>query len=203
EKVRVATKALAAGIGVKGLMNVQYGLKDNQLYVIEANPRASRTVPFVSKATGVALAKAASRIMLGATIAELKEEGMLPSSYDGGSLPLEHPIAVQQAALASIRFRRAVGAMLDTVLSPDMKSTGEVMGLADNFGAAYYKALIVGFMKMPKEGSIFVSVANRDKRNLSFPIQRLSDMGYKIFATTGTASVLRRNGIECETVKKS
>lgn len=203
EKVRVATKALAAGIGVKGLMNVQYGLKDNQLYVIEANPRASRTVPFVSKATGVALAKAASRIMLGATIAELKEEGMLPSSYDGGSLPLEHPIAVKEAVLPFNRFRSANGSMLDTVLSPEMKSTGEVMGLADNFGAAYYKALIAGFMKMPKEGSIFVSVANRDKRNLSFPIQRLSDMGYKIFATTGTASVLRRNGIECETVKKS
>src|SRR5690625_2977480 len=203
EKVRVATKALAAGIGVKGLMNVQYGLKDNQLYVIEANPRASRTVPFVSKATGVALAKAASRIVLGATIAELKEEGMLPSSYDGGSLPLEHPIAVKEAVLPFNRFRSADGSMLDTVLSPEMKSTGEVMGLADNFGAAYYKALIAGFMKMPKEGSIFVSVANRDKRNLSFPIQRLSDMGYKIFATTGTASVLRRNGIECETVKKS
>jgi carbamoyl-phosphate synthase large subunit len=203
EKVRVATKALAAGIGVKGLMNVQYGLKDNQLYVIEANPRASRTVPFVSKATGVALAKAASRIMLGATIAELKEEGILPSSYDGGSLPLEHPIAVKEAVLPFNRFRSADGSMLDTVLSPEMKSTGEVMGLADNFGAAYYKALIAGFMKMPKEGSIFVSVANRDKRNLSFPIQRLSDMGYKIFATTGTASVLRRNGIECETVKKS
>ena len=203
EKVRVATKALAAGIGVKGLMNVQYGLKDNQLYVIEANPRASRTVPFVSKATGVALAKAASRIMLGATIAELKEEGMLPSSYDGGSLPLEHPIAVKEAVLPFNRFRSADGSMLDTVLSPEMKSTGEVMGLADNFGAAYYKALIAGFMKMPKEGSIFVSVANRDKRNLTFPIQRLSDMGYKIFATTGTASVLRRNGIECETVKKS
>src|SRR5690625_1149468 len=109
EKVRVATKALAAGIGVKGLMNVQYGLKDNQLYVIEANPRASRTVPFVSKATGVALAKAASRIMLGATIAELKEEGMLPSSYDGGSLPLEHPIAVKEAVLPFRSEERRVG----------------------------------------------------------------------------------------------
>mgnify|MGYP002512304993 FL=1 len=203
EKVRHATKELAAGIGVKGLMNVQYGLKDNQLYVIEANPRASRTVPFVSKATGVQLAKAASRVMMGSTIAELKEEGMLPFNYDGGSLPLEHPIAVKEAVLPFNRFRSADGSMLDTVLSPEMKSTGEVMGLADNFGAAYYKALIAGFMKMPKEGSIFVSVANRDKRNLSFPIQRLSDMGYKIFATTGTASVLRRNGIECETVKKS
>ena len=203
EKVRHATKALAAGIGVKGLMNVQYGLKDNQLYVIEANPRASRTVPFVSKATGVQLAKAAARIMLGSTIAELKAEGMLPNSYDGGSLPLEHPIAVKEAVLPFNRFRAPNGSMLDTVLSPEMKSTGEVMGLADNFGAAYYKALIAGFMKMPKEGSIFVSVANRDKRNLTFPIQRLADMGYKIFATTGTASILRRNGIECETVKKS
>ncbi|APT82710.1 carbamoyl-phosphate synthase large subunit [Corynebacterium ammoniagenes] len=203
EKVRYATKALAEGIGVKGLMNVQYGLKDNQLYVIEANPRASRTVPFVSKATGVQLAKAASRIMLGSTIMELKAEGMLPSTYDGGSLPLEHPIAVKEAVLPFNRFRSADGSMLDTVLSPEMKSTGEVMGLADNFGAAYYKALIAGFMKMPKEGSIFVSVSNRDKRNLTFPIQRLADMGYKIFATTGTASILRRNGIACETVKKS
>ncbi|WP_313548100.1 carbamoyl-phosphate synthase large subunit [Corynebacterium sp.] len=203
EKVRHATKELAAGIGVKGLMNVQYGLKDNQLYVIEANPRASRTVPFVSKATGVQLAKAASRVMMGFTIAELKEEGMLPSNYDGGSLPLEHPIAVKEAVLPFNRFRSADGSMLDTILSPEMKSTGEVMGLAENFGAAYYKALIAGFMKMPKEGSIFVSVANRDKRNLTFPIQRLADMGYKIFATTGTASILRRNGIECETVKKS
>lgn len=203
EKVRHATKELAAGIGVKGLMNVQYGLKDNQLYVIEANPRASRTVPFVSKATGVQLAKAASRVMMGSTIAELKAEGMLPSNYDGGSLPLEHPIAVKEAVLPFNRFRSADGSMLDTILSPEMKSTGEVMGLAENFGAAYYKALIAGFMKMPKEGSIFVSVANRDKRNLTFPIQRLADMGYKIFATTGTASILRRNGIECETVKKS
>ena len=209
EKVRVATKALAAGIGVKGLMNVQYGLKDNQLYVIEANPRASRTVPFVSKATGVALAKAASRIMLGATIAELKEEGMLPSSYDGGSLPLEHPIAVKEAVLPFNRFRSADGSMLDTVLSPEMKSTGEQSAQAwpITLGAGPLHAALSDlrewFMKMPKEGSIFVSVANRDKRNLSFPIQRLSDMGYKIFATTGTASVLRRNGIECETVKKS
>ena len=203
EKVRHATKQLAAGIGVKGLMNVQYGLKDNTLYVIEANPRASRTVPFVSKATGVQLAKAASRVMMGSTIAELKAEGMLPSNYDGGSLPLEHPIAVKEAVLPFNRFRAADGSMLDTVLSPEMKSTGEVMGLADNFGAAYYKALIAGFMNMPKEGSIFVSVANRDKRNLIFPIQRLADMGYTIFATTGTASILRRNGIECQTVKKS
>src|SRR5699024_7267853 len=150
--------ALAAGTGLTSFLYVQYRLQETQLFVIAANPRASRTVPFVSNATGEARAKAASRIMLGATIAELKEECMLPSSYDGGSLPLEHPIAVKEAVLPFNRFRSADGSMLDTVLSPEMKSTGEVMGLADNFGAAYYKALIAGFMKMPKEGSIFVSV---------------------------------------------
>ncbi|MEX3505923.1 carbamoyl-phosphate synthase large subunit [Corynebacterium sp. LK2590] len=203
EKVRESTRKLAEGIGVKGLMNVQYALKDNVLYIIEANPRASRTVPFVSKATGVQLAKAAARIMMGATIAELRAEGMLPESYDGGALPMEHPLAVKEAVLPFNRFRRPDGSMLDTLLSPEMKSTGEVMGLADNFGAAYFKAETAGFAKLPKEGSVFVSVANRDKRTLIFPIHRLSTMGYKILATAGTASILRRNGIECESVLKS
>src|SRR5699024_5864329 len=137
EKVRQSTRALALGIGVKGLMNVQYALKDDILYVIEANPRASRTAPFVSKATGVHLAKAASRIAVGATIAELRAEGMIPTGYDGGSLPLDAPIAVKEAVLPFNRFRRPDGRSLDTLLSPEMKSTGEVMGLADNFGAAY------------------------------------------------------------------
>ncbi|MEX3514084.1 MULTISPECIES: carbamoyl-phosphate synthase large subunit [unclassified Corynebacterium] len=203
EKVRVSTRKLAEGIGVKGLMNVQYALKDDVLYIIEANPRASRTVPFVSKATGVQLAKAAARIMMGATIADLRAEGMLPESYDGGALPMEHPLAVKEAVLPFNRFRRPDGSMLDTLLSPEMKSTGEVMGLADNFGAAYFKAETAGFAKLPKEGSVFVSVANRDKRTLIFPIHRLSTMGYKILATAGTASILRRNGIECESVLKS
>ena len=139
-KVRESTAALAHGIGVRGLINVQFALKDDILYVIEANPRASRTVPFVSKATGVPLAKAASRIMLGATIAELQEEDMIPTSHDGGSLPLDAPIAVKEAVLPFTRFRRPDGSMLDSLLSPEMKSTGEVMGLADNFGAAYAKA---------------------------------------------------------------
>ncbi|NLF91648.1 MAG: ATP-grasp domain-containing protein, partial [Corynebacterium marinum] len=203
EKVRESTKALAHGIGVKGLMNVQFALKDDILYVIEANPRASRTVPFVSKATGVHLAKAASRIMLGATLAELKDEGMIPTDYDGGSLPLEHPIAVKEAVLPFNRFRRADGTMLDTLLSPEMKSTGEVMGLADNFGAAYAKAEEAAFGKLPTEGRVFVSVANRDKRTLIFPIQRLSSLGFTLLATAGTAAMLRRNGIECETVLKA
>ena len=127
-KVRESTAALAHGIGVRGLINVQFALKDDILYVIEANPRASRTVPFVSKATGVPLAKAASRIMLGATIAELQEEGMIPTSHDGGSLPLDAPIAVKEAVLPFTRFRRPDGSMLDSLLSPEMKSTGEVMG---------------------------------------------------------------------------
>ncbi|HKM25176.1 MAG TPA: carbamoyl-phosphate synthase large subunit, partial [Corynebacterium sp.] len=166
EKVRESTRALAHGIGVKGLMNVQFALKDDILYVIEANPRASRTVPFVSKATGVHLAKAASRIMMGATLAELREEGMIPTDYDGGSLPLDHPIAVKEAVLPFNRFRTEDGSMLDTLLSPEMKSTGEVMGLADNFGAAFAKAEAAAFGELPTEGRIFVSVANRDKRTL-------------------------------------
>lgn len=203
EKVRRSTEALAHGIGVQGLMNVQFALKDDILYVIEANPRASRTVPFVSKATGVPLAKAASRIMMGSTIAELKQEGMLPSTYDGGALPDGHPIAVKQAVLPFNRFRRFDGKMLDTLLSPEMKSTGEVMGLASNFGAAYLKGEISAYVKLPKEGTIFVSVANRDKRTLILPIQHLASMGYKILATSGTGSILSRNGIDCEIVPKA
>ncbi|WP_295803793.1 carbamoyl-phosphate synthase large subunit [uncultured Corynebacterium sp.] len=202
DKVRESTRRLAHGIGVKGLMNVQYALKDDTLYVIEANPRASRTVPFVSKATGVPLAKAAARVMLGASIAELREEGIIPSNYDGGSLPLEHPIAVKEAVLPFNRFRRPDGQLLDTLLSPEMKSTGEVMGLADNFGAAYAKGEMAAFGELPTEGTVFVSVANRDKRTLIFPIQRLAYMGYTIVATDGTAQMLRRNGVECEVATK-
>ncbi|MFN1824282.1 carbamoyl-phosphate synthase large subunit [Corynebacterium diphtheriae] len=202
ENVRRSTEALAHGIGVKGLMNVQYALKDDTLYVIEANPRASRTVPFVSKATGVHLAKAAARIMTGATIPELQAEGMIPTGYDGGSLPENSPIAVKEAVLPFNRFRRPDGTMLDTLLSPEMKSTGEVMGLADNFGAAYAKAEQAAFGALPTEGTVFVSVANRDKRTLIFPIQRLASLGFRVLATSGTAGMLRRNGIECEVVLK-
>ncbi|ARU46229.1 carbamoyl-phosphate synthase large subunit [Corynebacterium silvaticum] len=202
ETVRRSTEALAHGIGVRGLMNVQYALKDDILYVIEANPRASRTVPFVSKATGVPLAKAAARIMAGATVPELQKEGMIPTDFDGGSLPEHSPIAVKEAVLPFNRFRRTDGSMLDTLLSPEMKSTGEVMGLADNFGAAYAKAEQAAFGALPTSGTVFVSVANRDKRTLIFPIQRLASLGFKVLATSGTAGMLRRNGIECEVVLK-
>ncbi|WP_175934909.1 carbamoyl-phosphate synthase large subunit [Corynebacterium sp. Marseille-P4321] len=201
--VRRSAEALAHGIGVKGLMNVQFALKDDILYVIEANPRASRTVPFVSKATGVHLAKAASRVMMGSTIAELREEGLIPSEYDGGSLPLEHPIAVKEAVLPFTRFRRPDGAVLDTILGPEMKSTGEVMGLAPSFGVAYAKAEAAAFGALPTQGKVFVSLANHDKRTLIFPIQRLYTMGFDVVATSGTAQMLRRNGIECETVLKA
>ena len=203
DKVRRSAEALAHGIGVKGLMNVQFALKDDILYVIEANPRASRTVPFVSKATGVHLAKAAARVMLGATIDELRAEGLIPTEYDGGSLPLEHPIAVKEAVLPFTRFRRPDGAVLDTILGPEMKSTGEVMGLAPSFGVAFAKAEAAAFGELPTEGTVFVSLANRDKRTLIFPIQRLSTMGFKVLATEGTAQMLRRNGIECEVVLKA
>ena len=202
-KVRRSAEALAHGIGVKGLMNVQFALKDDILYVIEANPRASRTVPFVSKATGVHLAKAASRIMMGSTIAELQSEGLLPTDYDGGSLPLEHPIAVKEAVLPFTRFRRPDGAVLDTILGPEMKSTGEVMGLAPSFGVAFTKAEAAAFGELPTEGTVFVSLANRDKRTLIFPIQRLYTMGFNVLATEGTAQMLRRNGIECEVALKA
>ena len=202
EKVRESTRKLAQGIGVKGLMNVQYALKDDILYVIEANPRASRTAPFVSKATGVQMAKAAARIMLGASIAELKEEGILPSDRDGGSLPIGHPIAVKEAVLPFNRFRSFEGKVLDSLLSPEMKSTGEVMGLDSDFGTAFAKSQEGAYGELPTKGNVFVSVANRDKRTLILPIQRLASLGFNVLATAGTASMLRRNGVECEVVAK-
>ncbi|MEU7629434.1 carbamoyl-phosphate synthase large subunit [Nocardia sp. NPDC049220] len=202
EAVRRSTVALAKGIGVKGLLNVQYALKDDVLYVLEANPRASRTVPFVSKATAVPLAKAAARIMLGATIAELRKEGMLPSEGDGGHVPLDAPVAVKEAVLPFHRFRRADGSGVDSLLSPEMKSTGEVMGIDADFGTAFAKSQAAAYGSLPTEGTVFVSIANRDKRAMVFPVKRLHDLGFRILATEGTAEMLRRNGIPCEQVRK-
>src|SRR5699024_9145733 len=128
EQVRACTEALARGIGVHGLLNVQYALKDDMLFVLEANPRASRTVPFVSKATGASLAKAASRIMLGAKIADLRAEGILPPVGDGADAPVDAPVAVKEAVLPFHRFRTREGYGVDSLLGPEMKSTGEVMG---------------------------------------------------------------------------
>jgi len=202
EKVRRATEAIAHGIGVIGLLNVQYALKDDVLYVLEANPRASRTVPFVSKATAIPLAKACARIMLGATISELRGEGMLLASGDGAHAAQSAPIAVKEAVLPFHRFRRADGAAIDSLLGPEMKSTGEVMGIDRDFGSAFAKSQTAAYGSLPAEGTVFVSVANRDKRSLVFPVKRLADLGFRVLATEGTAEMLRRNGIPCDEVRK-
>ncbi|BAH55180.1 carbamoyl-phosphate synthase large subunit [Rhodococcus opacus] len=202
ENVRRSTEALAKGIGVKGLLNVQYALKDDILYVLEANPRASRTVPFVSKATAVQLAKACARVMLGESIADLRTSGVLPATGDGGWTPADAPVAVKEAVLPFNRFRRADGTGVDTLLSPEMKSTGEVMGIDADFGTAFAKSQTAAYGSLPTSGSVFVSVANKDKRSLIFPVKRLADLGFRILATEGTAAVLRRNGITCQEVHK-
>jgi carbamoyl-phosphate synthase large subunit len=202
EAVRASTLAIARGVGVRGLLNVQYALAGDVLYVLEANPRASRTVPFVSKATAVQLAKAAARLALGATIAQLREEGLLPRQGDGGTLPDDAPIAVKEAVLPFHRFRSADGAHVDSLLGPEMKSTGEVMGFDAVFGTAFAKAQAAAYGSLPAKGTVFVSVANRDKRAAIFPIKRLSDLGFRIIATAGTAQVLRRNGVHAELVGK-
>ena len=202
EMVRRSTEALAKGIGVRGLMNVQYALKDDILYVLEANPRASRTVPFVSKATSVPLAKACARVMLGETIAELREQELLPATGDGGTAPIDAPIAVKEAVLPFNRFRRFDGTGVDALLSPEMKSTGEVMGIDADFGRAFAKSQTAAYGSLPTQGAVFVSVANKDKRALLFPVKHLADLGFTILATEGTAEVLRRNGIVATTVPK-
>lgn len=202
ERVREATLKLAEGIGVRGLMNVQFALAQDILYVLEANPRASRTVPFVAKATGVPVAKAAARVMLGATIKELRAEGLLPPHGDGGSMPAHAPVAVKEAVLPFKRFRTRDGQVVDSLLGPEMRSTGEVMGIDQDFGTAFAKGMLAAGSGLPREGRIFVSVANRDKRAMIFPVKRLADLGFTIVATTGTADVLRRNGIPSQVVHK-
>src|SRR5512135_1154198 len=197
ERIRVCTEALARDIGVRGLLNVQYALQADVLYVLEANPRASRTVPFVSKATAVPLAKAAARVMLGATVAQLRTEGLLPPRGDGADLPPDAPIAVKEAVLPFVRFHG-----VDTVLGPEMKSTGEVMGIDAVFGTAFAKSQAAAYGGLPTKGRVFVSVANRDKRAMVFPVKRLADLGFEVLATDGTAGVLRRNGVAVTVVRK-
>jgi len=202
ERVRASSLALAEGIGVRGLMNVQFALAQDVLYVLEANPRASRTVPFVAKATGVPLAKAAARVMLGASIADLRAEGLLPQLLDGGSLPPHAPMSVKEAVLPFSRFRTKDGQMVDALLGPEMKSTGEVMGIDTDFGAAFAKSQLAAYGGLPERGTVFVSVANRDKRAMIFPVRALAELGFTLLATSGTADVLRRNGIKAEVVRK-
>ncbi|MBU8741608.1 carbamoyl-phosphate synthase large subunit [Micrococcus luteus] len=202
ERVHRATERIAAGVGVRGLINIQFALASDVLYVIEANPRASRTVPFVSKATGVQLAKAAARIGVGESIADLRAAGMLPTAYDGGTLPIGAPVAVKEAVLPFTRFRTAEGRVVDSLLGPEMRSTGEVMGIDKHFDTAFAKSQSAAGGPLPTSGRVFVSVANRDKRTLVGQAKRLVDLGFQVVSTGGTAEVLRRNGIPAEVVAK-
>ncbi|MCE4024824.1 carbamoyl-phosphate synthase large subunit [Microbacterium sp. Au-Mic1] len=201
DRVREATLAIAEGVGVRGLLNVQFAISAGVLYVIEANPRASRTVPFVSKALGIPLAKAASRILSGTTIAALKDEGLLPEN-DGSRVPLGSPVSVKEAVLPFKRFRTADGRIVDSVLGPEMRSTGEVMGIDRDFPTAFAKSQAAAYGGTPTSGTVFISVADADKRAVILPAHRLHQLGFTIVATAGTAEILSRNGIPVTVVEK-
>jgi carbamoyl-phosphate synthase large subunit len=199
EEVRKATLAIAEGVGVRGLINIQFAMAGNVLYVLEANPRASRTVPFVSKATGVPLAKAAARISVGAAIAELKSEGLLPESDQ----EITRGISVKEAVLPWNRFRRTDGRGVDAVLGPEMRSTGEVMGISDSFGGAYAKSQISSFGPLPKSGTVFLSLADKDKAAGVESARALIDLGFKVLTTAGTASFMGEHGVVTTQVRKN
>ncbi|MFL1999108.1 carbamoyl-phosphate synthase large subunit [Microbacterium sp. A1-JK] len=201
DRVRVATLAIAEGVGVRGLLNVQFAISAGVLYVIEANPRASRTVPFVSKALGIPLAKAAARVMSGTSIADLKAEGLLPVA-DGSRVPLDAPVAVKEAVLPFKRFRTKEGHIVDSVLGPEMRSTGEVMGIDRDFPTAFAKSQEAAYGGMPLSGTVFISVADADKRAVILPAHRLQELGFELIATEGTAEILARNGIRVRVVNK-
>jgi carbamoyl-phosphate synthase large subunit len=197
--IREATLKIAQGVGVRGLINIQFALAADTLYVLEANPRASRTVPFVSKATGVPLAKAAARISVGSTIAELRLDHTLPESGDG----VAKGISVKEAVLPWNRFRRMDGRGVDAVLGPEMRSTGEVMGISSTFGASYAKSQISAFGSLPKSGSVFVSLADKDKESGLAPAKSLAALGFRLFATSGTADFLASHDVMTARVRKA
>ncbi len=187
--IEASTRALAHALDVRGLLNVQYAVKDGQVLVIEANPRASRTVPFVSKATGVPLAKAAARVMLGTSLAALREEGLLRPPAGGGH------IAVKEAVLPFDRFPD-----VDTVLGPEMRSTGEVMGIDRSFGLAFAKSQIAAQNRLPRSGTVLFSLADRDKPAGMVVARRFAELGFGIVATAGTATALEAEGLVAEAV---
>ena len=196
--IKEATTKIATAVGVRGLINIQFAMSDSQLFVLEANPRASRTVPFVSKATGVALAKAAARIAVGSSISQLREEHILPAKGDG----VAKGISVKEAVLPWNRFRRTDGRGVDAVLGPEMRSTGEVMGISNSFGESYAKSQISAFGALPKNGTVFISLADKDKSQGIQAAQDLSRIGFKILATGGTADALSAKKIPCSRVRK-
>lgn len=187
QKIRIATTALAKELKVIGLMNIQYAVKGDKLYILEVNPRGSRTVPYVSKATGVPWAKIATKAILGKSLKQLgiKKE-IVPKHF-----------SVKEAVFP---FNRFPG--VDAILGPEMKSTGEVMGIDADFGIAYMKAQLAAGQKLPFEGKVFVSVNDNDKRRIVDIAKRLDAMKYKLVSTSGTAEVLRKNGLEVEEVAK-
>lgn len=187
KKIRDYTHALAKELDVRGLLNMQFAVRHNTVYILEANPRASRTVPFISKATGVPLANLATKIMLGKT---LKELGFI------NEVKIKH-IAVKESVFPFIRFPG-----VDPTLGPEMKSTGEVMGIDSNFGLAYAKSQIAAGQAMPLKGKVFITVKDQDKRNIIFIAKKLYDLGFKLLATSGTGHVLKQNDISVEIVPK-
>ncbi len=186
DEIERQTIELARGLGVVGLMNVQYAVKDGRVYVLEVNPRASRTVPFVAKATGVPIAKIAARVMAGEALASFKLK----------KRKLDH-VAVKEAVFPFARFPGS-----DTILGPEMKSTGEVMGIDADFGHAFAKAQLGASQKLPVEGTVFVSVRDADKKGIVAPARKLAALGFKIFATGGTATFLEKSGLEVVRVNK-
>ncbi len=187
QELKELTYALSRELKVIGLINVQCAIKNNEIYVLEVNPRASRTVPFVGKTTGIPLAKIATKVMIGKKLDELgfTEEKEIPH------------IAVKEAVFPFIRFPG-----VDIILGPEMRSTGEVMGISDNFGTAFAKAQMGAGLPLPLEGTVFISVADKDKKAI-IPIAReLSKLGFKLVATSGTAHVLQENNIPVKVVKK-
>jgi carbamoyl-phosphate synthase large subunit len=191
ETIRVIedhTRNIAEALDVRGLVNVQYAVKQGQVFVIEANPRASRTVPFVAKATGVPLVKVAARVMLGATLAQLREEGLLTPPVQGG----HH--AVKEAVLPFNRFPDA-----DSVLGPEMRSTGEVMGIDRTFGLAFAKSQLAAGDNLPTGGTVFISIADRDKPTGLRAARKFVESGFQLAATEGTADFLEANGVVVDT----
>jgi len=191
DRIATYTESLARALDVRGLINIQFAVKGDDVFVLEANPRASRTVPFISKATGVPLAKVATRVMMGAALADLKASGILdvPASPDY--------ISVKEAVLPWKRFPNE-----DTLLGPEMRATGEVMGVGSSVGAAYAKALLAAGHRVPQEGALFLSLADRDKVLGIDAAKLFHDLGFRIFATHGTAGALVRNGIPATGVDK-
>ena len=196
-EIKDATEKIARGVNVRGLINIQYAIANSKLYVLEANPRASRTVPFVSKSTGIALAKAAARISVGESIAQLMDEGLLPK---GEVRP--HAISVKEVVLPWNRFRRPDGRGVDATLGPEMRSTGEVMGIAPTFGESYAKSQIAAFGPLPREGTVFISLSDKDKEAGVIAAKELKELGFNIVATAGTAEKLSQHGIPALTVRK-